>query len=251
MIRAFVKFVPNLLSLMNATFGVLAIMLVLGNIGTILLPISVLLLGSIPCDMLDGFAARKLDAKSPIGVDLDSLADVISFGVAPAVILATALQGAGSSFPMMAVLIVPFSVYRLAKFNHDTRQTKSFLGLPTPANAVYIFGWSVFLTENDSLSSLGRFIFYTGSSGVVSDPVAFVNILVLCFLLVSEVPMFGIKSFGSWKPVYKVLLGICLVLSGLLLALWGYKAFMIIVGAYILFNLLETTLGRPGKRAAV
>lgn len=235
MIRAFVKFVPNLLSLMNATFGVLAIMLVLGDIGTILLPISVLLLGSIPCDMLDGFAARKLDAKSPIGVDLDSLADVISFGVAPSVILATALQGAGSSFPMMAVLIVPFSVYRLAKFNHDTRQTKSFLGLPTPANAVYIFGWSVFLTEN----------------GVVSNPVAFVNILVLCFLLVSEVPMFGIKSFGSWKPVYKVLLGICLVLSGLLLALCGYKAFMIIVGAYILFNLLGTTLGRLGKRAAV
>lgn len=235
MIRAFVKFIPNLLSLMNATFGVLAIMLVLGGVGTILLPISVLLWGSIPCDMLDGFAARKLDAKSPIGVDLDSLADVISFGVAPAVILATALQGAGSSFPMMAVLIVPFSVYRLAKFNHDTRQTKSFLGLPTPANAVYIFGWSVFLTEN----------------GVVSDPVAFVNILVLCFLLVSEVPMFGIKSFGSWKPVYKVLLGISLALSGLLLALWGYKAFMITVGAYILFNLLGTTLGRPRKGAPV
>lgn len=250
MIRAFVKFIPNLLSLMNATFGVLAIMLVLGGVGTILLPISVLLWGSIPCDMLDGFAARKLDAKSPIGVDLDSLADVISFGVAPAVILATALQGAGSSFPMMAVLIVPFSVYRLAKFNHDTRQTKSFLGLPTPANAVYIFGWSVFLTENSSLSSLGRFIFYTGS-GVVSDPVAFVNILVLCFLLVSEVPMFGIKSFGSWKPVYKVLLGISLALSGLLLALWGYKAFMIIVGAYILFNLLGTTLGRPRKGVPV
>lgn len=250
MIRAFVKFIPNLLSLMNATFGVLAIMLVLGGVGTILLPISVLLLGSIPCDMLDGFAARKLDAKSPIGVDLDSLADVISFGVAPAVILATALQGAGSSFPMMAVLIAPFSVYRLAKFNHDTRQTKSFLGLPTPANAVYIFGWSVFLTENDSLSSLGRFIFYT-ASGVVSDPVAFLNILVLCFLLVSEVPMFGIKSFGSWKPVYKVLLGISLALSGLLLALWGYKAFMIIVGAYILFNLLGTTLGRPRKGAPV
>lgn len=221
--NSFVKFIPNLLSLLNASFGVLAIMLVLGGSGTILLPISVLLLGSIPCDMLDGFAARKLHSQSPIGVDLDSLADVISFGVAPAVILAEALYSAGSAFPLMALLIVPFSVYRLAKFNHDTRQTKSFLGLPTPANAVYIFGWSVFMTEN----------------GTVTDWAAFANILVLCLLLVSEVPMFGIKTFGQWKPILKILLGVALVGSAVLLGFWGYKAFMIILATYIVFNVVR------------
>ena len=87
--------------------------------------------------------------------------------------------------------------------------------------------------------------------GAVSDWVAFVGILILCLLLVSEVPMFGIKNFGSWKPACKILLAVSLLLAVLLLVLWGYKAFMVIVGTYILFNLLMMAFRRTRERRAV
>ena len=219
---AFIKFVPNLLSLLNAAFGVLAIYLISQGIDHLPLAITVLLFGSIPCDMLDGFAARKLDAKSEIGVDLDSLSDVISFAVAPAMILAHALSAAGSALPVLALLVVPFSVYRLAKFNHDTRQTESFLGLPTPANALFLCGFATAIAEADTV--------------VVPDWFTAFLILWLCYLLVSERPMFGVKTFGRWKPVLKGLLVVCVVLSITALFLWGYKVLALIVLAYIVIN---------------
>ena len=219
--RSFVKFVPNLFSLLNASFGALSIYLASQGADHLAAAVTVLLFGSIPCDMLDGFAARKLDAKSAIGVDLDSLSDVISFAVAPAMILAKALSEAGSSLPLTALLVVPFSVYRLAKFNHDTRQTESFLGLPTPANALFLCGLAFAVTEADNL---------------VPDWFIIGIVLWLCYLLVSERPMFGVKSFGRWRPVYKGLLIAAVVASIISVLLWGYKVLSMVVLAYIVVN---------------
>ena len=218
---SFIKFVPNLLSLLNASFGALSIYLVSQRADNLPLAITVLLFGSIPCDMLDGFAARKLDAKSPLGVDLDSLSDVISFAVAPAIILAKALSAAGSAVHLLALLVVPFSVYRLAKFNHDTRQTESFLGLPTPANALFLCGYAAAITEIETRAP---------------DWFTAFLLLWLCYLLVSERPMFGVKTLGRWKTAMKVLLAVGVLLSAIALIIWGYKVLALIVLAYVVVN---------------
>src|SRR5690606_32822869 len=111
-------------------------------------------------DFFDGFAARLLKVQSPIGKELDSLADVVTFGLAPAFVMVQLLYDTeysdygcffvsntiydieavyeGVLFPLIGLLIVLASAYRLAKFNIDTRQTNSFIGLPTPANALWI-----------------------------------------------------------------------------------------------------------------
>ena len=216
------KFVPNLLSLLNGLFGGVAIWLISGGVAHLETATTVLLLGSIPCDMLDGFAARKLDAKSAIGADLDSLADIVSFGVAPALMTVAALSRAGFFFPPLALLIIPFSVYRLAKFNHDDRQKESFLGLPTPANAVFFFGWSAWISE----------------TGTVTDLWGTLIVLSFCAFLVSEIPMFGIKNFGRWKPVYKALLLLWIVAAIAGVVVWGYAAFVPCVVLYLIVSLV-------------
>jgi CDP-diacylglycerol--serine O-phosphatidyltransferase len=148
-------------------------------------------------DFLDGFCARWLHAYSPIGKELDSLADLVSFGLAPGMIVFHLLSEACQAFPVgflrvclpfLACVIPVFSALRLAKFNIDERQTTSFLGLPVPAHALF---WS----------SLG----YALQPLVHLHEAWFAGLLILSItlsslLLVSEIPMFSlkIKSLG-WK----------------------------------------------------
>lgn len=148
-------------------------------------------------DFLDGFAARLLQAFSPIGKELDSLSDMVSFGVAPGMIVFTLLRMVSSNLPFgefntflpyLAFVVPVFSALRLAKFNIDTRQATSFIGLPVPAHALF-------------LASAG----YSVQPVLQSNPTIFAIVTLLVtwttsFLLVSEIPMFSLKVKSlAWK----------------------------------------------------
>lgn len=139
-------------------------------------------------DFLDGFSARLLHAYSNLGKELDSLCDLVSFGVAPAMILWNVIQEAGFAEWMAwtAILIPVTGALRLAKFNIDTRQSSSFIGLPIPANAIFWIGYASLLAEGVEL--LG------------SWPVFICTLLIECWLMVSPVKLFSLKmhSFG-WR----------------------------------------------------
>ncbi|MDD6472724.1 MAG: CDP-alcohol phosphatidyltransferase family protein [Bacteroidales bacterium] len=169
-------------------------------------------------DFLDGMAARVLKAFSLIGKDLDSLADDVSFGFAPSVIVFSFMQEImyssggeemiGLSFlPYVAFLIAVFSALRLAKFNNDTRQTSSFVGLPVPANA--LFWASLVAAYHDSLLEFTYIL-----------PVMIILVCFFSYMLVSEIPMFSLK-FKSLRVKdnliqYIFLLGGCLPLLAVL-----------------------------------
>jgi CDP-diacylglycerol--serine O-phosphatidyltransferase len=186
-------------------------------------------------DYIDGFFARILDAKSVIGADLDSLSDVISFALAPTAILYMWMTFCFSNLPpslqffpltilpYFAFIIVPFSVYRLAKFNHDERQQQEFYGLATPANAFFI----AFLPfAADKLTLLDNFWFLM------------VLTLIFSFLLISDIPMFSFK-FTNYNFKKNWVRYLFLFLSAILLIAFQLAAFPIIIILYILISLTQ------------
>ena len=142
-------------------------------------------------DFLDGFAARLLKAYSPMGKELDSLSDMVSFGVAPGMIVFSMLGPLGEIgryIPYLAFVIPAFSGLRLAKFNIDERQTTSFIGMPVPAHALF---WA---SVGYSLSPLSQ------ANNVLFIVVTLVVALATSLLLVSEIPMFSLKiKTVAWK----------------------------------------------------
>lgn len=177
------KHIPNAITCLNLASGFIAI--VFAFQGAYLTAACLIALAAV-FDFFDGFAARLLKAYSPLGKELDSLADLVSFGVAPGVMIfsfITDLSYATNSSTFLAyfaVLIPVFSALRLAIFNLDDRQTTSFIGLPTPANALF---WAF------SIASSFEYILDT-----TFDPM-FVVALTIFFswLLVSNLPMFSLK----------------------------------------------------------
>ena len=151
-------------------------------------------------DFCDGLSARMLGAYSPMGKELDSLSDLVSFGLAPAFLVMNAMIDGGSSeaMSMVALLIALCGALRLAKFNVDTRQTTSFIGLPIPANAIFWIG------------TLG----WINSHGYPGDIVMTVLVVVISLLMVSEIKMFSLKfanlSFRENVRRYTILLACAL-----------------------------------------
>ena len=139
-------------------------------------------------DFFDGFSARWLKQYSDIGKQLDSLADIITFGVLPSSMLFVYLQHQTEHplLPFIAFLITVFSALRLAKFNIDERQTDEFIGLPTPASAIFIS--SLPLVES----------YHSAVFNAISNEYALLTVIVLlCILMVSELPMLSLK-FKGW-----------------------------------------------------
>jgi CDP-diacylglycerol--serine O-phosphatidyltransferase len=195
---------------------------------------ALLILFAALCDFFDGFAARKLNVKSPIGADLDSLADVVSFGLAPAMILFFWMEFCFANLPpevqffpitllpYSAFIIAPFSAYRLAKYNNDERQQQEFYGLATPANAFFI----AFLPfAADRLPFLDNFWVLLGLA------------FLFCILLVIDFPMFSFKflNYNFKKNWVRYLF---LFLSALLLIAFQLAAFPIIILLYIFISLI-------------
>lgn len=223
------KHIPNLISLSNLACGTLSIIFAFTH--SLELALWLMLLAAL-FDFFDGLAARALQVFSPIGKDIDSLCDVVSFGVAPAVMMWIALEQVGNPLSWVAILIAPASAYRLAKFNHDVRQTSSFIGLPTPANALFFGGLAVWISQEVAMiNGLPRMIEYKVQG-------LFVLLVVLfSYLLLSEVPMFSLKEKGSgrWGITRLVLV---VLFGGIGAVLWGYLGLSIGVLAYVLLNVI-------------
>ena len=220
------KHIPNAITCSNLICGCIATYFAFR--GEYLFAYAAIVSGAV-FDFFDGFAARLLGVSSPIGKELDSLADVITFGLTPSAILFSLLSACGISeyASVSAFLVAAFSALRLAKFNLDERQTLGFLGLPTPANALFFA----------SLASI-----LPASSLMEQHPTeVFVALLVLiplsCWLLVSEVPMFALKfkSFGFSDN--KLRYGF-IIFSAIVLVLLNIAAFVAIIPAYILTSLI-------------
>ena len=230
------RHIPNTITCMNLFSGcIAAVMAFRHQFDYALLFI---ILGAV-FDFFDGMAARVLDAHSVIGKDIDSLADDISFGLAPAMIvfsLMTEMLADSTDFmtyvPYLAFLIAVFSALRLAKFNNDSRQTTSFIGLPVPANALF---WGALVAGlHDWLLDVPCWTLL-------------IVILISCWLLVSELPMFSLKFKNLGWQDNKVRF-LFLVVSAALLFL-GIPGIALIIIWYIVLSTLIWTNNKLNHKA--
>ena len=226
--------IPNAITSMNLLCGVLGVIAALE--GRFDWAFYLMLAGAV-FDFCDGLAARALKVVSSTGKELDSLSDVVTFGVLPSVMLYELMRVctfSNSIWCYVPLLIAVFSALRLAKFNLDERQHSSFLGLPTPASAM-ICGSLCYFIAHDMQTFLA-----TWASGFVFIPLL---ALVLCVLLVCEVPMFSMKFSREDDSLVKrkrilfavnVLLVVAIVVS--LHLNWSLIILLVFL-VYILMNL--------------
>jgi CDP-diacylglycerol---serine O-phosphatidyltransferase len=209
--------------------GCLAIVEVIQNKSII--TASILIIIALICDFFDGFIARLLKVSSPIGKELDSLADVVSFGVLPAFILSYVIEnhaGVTSELKYFPLLIALFSALRLAKFNIDTRQSDSFIGLNTPANTILISSVAINL-ENLSTDLFSNFFH--------NQFFIFGFVLLSSYLLVAEIPMFAFKfKHFKWKG-NEVRFGFIL-LAIILISIFKIVAIPWLIVVYILTSVI-------------
>lgn len=186
-------------------------------------------------DFFDGMAARALHISSPIGKELDSLADVVTFGVAPSAMIFQTfgfvqypewMQALQPYMPYTAFIMAAFSALRLAKFNCDDRQTTSFIGLPTPANALF---WSSLIVAQPAYLASPRF----------NALFLFLFMLMFSFLLISEIPLFALKFKDlTWehnRVKYIFIAGVILIFPFFMDA----TAISIIILWYIVLSLID------------
>lgn len=214
--------IPNFITCLNIVCGFGAILFV----DNIELACYLIFAGAI-FDFLDGFAARLLKAYSPLGKQLDSLADVITFGVAPAMIFFNLFKDVEIISIPIAVLIVIFSALRLAKFNIDEKQTVSFLGVPTPANAMFVAGLPFVMEylKNYSDSLMIEYLFLLLS-------------LVFAVLLVSNLPLMSLKMKHYRWNGNEIKYGLVLI-SVVLFAIMQFAAIPLIIIIYVILSILN------------
>lgn len=235
------KYVPNLLTTFNLLSGCLALLML--AIGDPLIA-AFLVLAAAVFDFFDGFAARALKVSTPIGGDLDSLADMVTFGVVPGMMLLYyLLETTGHSLLGLAtfiehpILILPlaipvFSALRLAKFNVDTRQTDSFRGVPTPASALWVI--SIPLILHFSPTCFGSDV----TDAITGEWFLVVSAVVLSLLMVSDIPLLAMKfkSFG-WNG--NEVRFVFLIISVVLLIILRPLAIPIILSLYVLISIVN------------
>jgi CDP-diacylglycerol--serine O-phosphatidyltransferase len=224
------KHVPNAITCANLFSGCIGI--VLAFKGELIGAAYAIFLSAI-FDFFDGLASRVLKSFSGIGKDLDSLADVISFGFLPAAIMyqlflmAPQIDKVSNWLNFIAFLIAVFSALRLAKFNVDTRQAENFIGLPTPANAILVASFPIVISHHNR--------FYTP----LSNPYVLTAIvIVMCALLVAEMPMmslkFKTKDFN--ENIYRYLL---LLFSAILILFFKFAAVPVVIFIYIILSVIQ------------
>ncbi len=259
------KAVPSMLTCSSAICGVLSTFLALEGEKSLVWAAYLILLAAV-FDFSDGFAARLLNACSEMGKELDSLADTISFGVAPAAIMyqfikqSMRLKGNLFSFEgwqtlvlISCILIAVFAILRLAKFNVDPEQAHSFKGLASPANAMFVasiplidammpedlyflrffqFATGIDLDFQITLGLIGLQVFVFGK-WFITLPLA----LFFAAMMVGNLPMFSLKmkqfSYSKNKTVFNFL-----IFSGIMLLLMQWIAVPIIILAYIIVSLM-------------
>lgn len=221
---------PNFITLANAGCGCLALTFILNDHPDLFAASMLVLLGAL-LDFFDGFAARLLKIGGPLGAELDSLADLITFGLVPAFIarhlfLQTAL---GTEYHLLSyapLVIALFSALRLAKFNVDTRQALGFIGLPTPANTLLWISFPLTIATMDAPYPLWIAPFVENGYAIL------VLSAVSCFMLISEIPLIALKFKGfGWKgneAKFILVLG-----SAVLFSIFRYAALPLIMVLYV------------------
>ena len=237
------KHIPNFITCLNIISGSVAVVFALR--GELTIAVFLIIAGAF-FDFFDGMIARILKAYSAIGKDLDSLADVITFGLAPGTIMFVLLQYSLSNQPIIiftlaegfivsfALLIPIFSALRLAKFNNDIRQTSSFIGLPTPANAIFISSLAL-IHDYGEFEMFDHLILSTGN-------LLFITLLT-SYLLISEIPMFSLKfKNSSWKD-NKIRM-IFLIITLILISLFTFYGIAATIISFIFISFLQNILSK-------
>lgn len=236
------KHLPNILTLLNLFCGCIALVFVSQLKFEVAFYFVCL---GIFFDFFDGFFARKFGVAGPLGVQLDSLADMVTSGVAPGYVMYQLLSFNGSfmkvvndtSFVQVAFLgfiITLGACYRLANFNIDTRQSDSFIGLPTPANTLFIMSLPLvieecqFLTISEALSINGVLIAIT---------------LLSAYVMNAEIPLFSLKIKNFSFQKYKLQIGF-LALSVLMILTLKFLSIPLIILSYVLLSILNTRLAK-------
>ena len=221
------KHIPNTITCLNLISGCIATYWAF--MGDCRLALLFIVIGA-AFDFFDGMVARLLHVSSPIGKELDSLADDITFGFAPSAIVYEYLRPETELLPFTVFIMAAFSALRLAKFNLDERQTLGFIGLPTPANA--LFWGSLIVGAGDWMKT----------APVIGPNLSLVilgGVFISCYLLVSEIPMFALK-FKTWgwkgNDVKYVFLLTCIPI----LLLLGISGLAVIIAWYVLLSIVSS-----------
>lgn len=213
---SFVRHIPNGLTSINLIAGFTAIYFIFNGYPEGLI---CCMIASLLADLLDGWAARKLNVAGPLGVQLDSLADMVSFGVVPGLMSLSLLSQDSLTFSTIAgltcgALITTSAFWRLAKFNLDTRQSSGFLGLPTPAMSMYILG--LYIVKNFSSNDQWSLLWTEGTLLIQTS--------ILAGLMLSEIPVPSLKDLQNHKNFVIIL------------------AFLIITAALFTYNIAPELL---------
>lgn len=238
------KHIPNLITLINLFCGCIAVVFAFDqNFEMAFLFVAL----GIFFDFFDGFFARLYNVSSPLGLQLDSLADMVTSGVAPGTImffmLTNALNVDNQNYEicnynfwicLLGFVITLGSCYRLANFNIDTRQTDSFIGLPTPANALFILSLPLILKNTDSLLVLGMLInvWFLLAITVFS-----------AYILNAEIPLFALKIKNFSFQKYKLQIGF-LLFSIVLIIFLRVTAIPLIIVSYVLLSVINNKISK-------
>ncbi len=251
------KYIPNFITLLNLLCGTIATILAVKNELEIA---AIFVFLGIFFDFLDGFAARILRVQSELGIQLDSLADMVTSGVVPGIVmyqLFNMLSGNSASsgygveevstmnwigfkfevLPLFGLFITLASAYRLAKFNIDENQTSSFIGLPTPANTLFILSLPLIISYqgNDFMNAIILNKWFLMSLTLLS-----------CYMLNSKVELFALK-FKNWNMKGNGIRYTFLLLSLVCLVVLKFAAIPLIIVIYIALSILEKFIMKAGR----
>lgn len=239
------KQVPNTITLLNLFCGCIAMVFALNKefeMAFYFVSLGIFL------DFFDGFFARLFQVSSPLGLQLDSLADMVTSGVVPGIVMYQ-MMGSSSGFPKLGWIVEPFpfvgflitlgSCYRLANFNIDTRQTDSFIGLPTPANALFILSLPLVLRDLDSFFVLE----------LLTNPFVLIGITLLSvYMLNAEIPLFSLKI--KQMSLKKNALQFSFLLSSLvLLVVFQYAGIPLVIVLYVLLSVANNAFSKMNRLA--
>lgn len=239
------KQVPNTITLLNLFCGCIAMVFALNKefeMAFYFVSLGIFL------DFFDGFFARLFQVSSPLGLQLDSLADMVTSGVVPGIVMYQ-MMGSSSGYPKLDWIVEPFpfvgflitlgSCYRLANFNIDTRQTDSFIGLPTPANALFILSLPLVLRNLDSFFVLE----------LLTNPFVLIGITLLSvYMLNAEIPLFSLKI--KQMSLKKNALQFSFLLSSLvLLVVFQYAGIPLVIVLYVLLSVANNAFSKMNRLA--
>lgn len=247
---AFKNHIPNLITLCNLSSGLIALLYAFNThyqMAFVWVAIGIFF------DFWDGFFARILKVQSELGLQLDSLADMVTSGVVPGLVMYQMLSDIATNqeeynlssdnfylgiLPFAGFIITLASCYRLAKFNVDKRQTDSFIGLPTPANALFILSLPVIEAHSDGTGVV---------FDLLSNPFVLIAVSLLsAYMLNAEIPLFSLKvKYFNWET--NKIQFIFLILSILLLFVFQYGGIPLIILSYVLLSVINNKFVKPAS----